>query len=111
MFGGGELRRVALCVLLVMMGCAKKEEPKPVEAKPYTCVAGVNEMCPPEDWAADYRAFKAENEKYKVPQKELDYINGLAARLRTAIPNGYQVDEKTGKWVKTPTPVDAGPKK
>ena len=66
------------------------------------CMAGVDEICPTADWYRDYQKLMALNAKYKIPQDQQDYINGLLARLRQAIPQGYDWNEDKRKFVKKP---------
>ena len=104
-------------VLGIVIYRTKKSDPKPTPdivtgvptlpeyngiTVPSSCMAGVDEICPTADWYRDYQKLMALNAKYKIPQDQQDYINGLLARLRQAIPQGYDWNEDKRKFVKKP---------
>lgn len=116
------MNRIVLCFLLfatTLSFTQDKPKAKPTAAKPYTCVAGPDEVCASDLWYADYLKFKALGAKYVIPQEILkkyqmpqdvqDQIKGWGLRLASAAPKGFDWSEEKQRWVKIPVQQVAQP--
>jgi hypothetical protein len=71
----------------------------------YHCVAGPGEQCASDQWYADYLHLQKLQAPYTPPKDTGDLINGIATRLRTQIPAGYDWDDGKERFVKRAPPT------
>lgn len=87
-----------ICLLFlttVSFGQAKK-----VSHKPYTCVAGPNEVCPSDLWVKDFYRLRDLQNKWTPPQDTTDLMNGMIQRLSKEVPAGYTWNDEKLRFVK-----------
>lgn len=85
-----------------------------------SCYANAGEVCPGEDWLAQYKDAKklgkevrslSQSSAMRELQAKTDQLRGMAQRLQAAAPQGLEFDEKSMKFIaqNKPTATPPGP--
>ena len=106
--------------MLLLNACvtnSAKSDPSPAS----TCQAAENELCPNQKFLDEYGYWQAlgdklndfwRSDKGREIQGEQDQLNGMAQRLSSEFPPGYQYDGNRKKFIRvqqSPQPQTAAP--